>query len=202
LSVIRRWRYRDHHSIREISRRTGLSRNTVRKYLCSDSVEPKFNISGPPEQAGPSVVCLKAILDREDVRLPPRTDGTGKATGGGLISRGHLYKILSNPIYIGRLTHHGQACGERLLAMDLRVKEIAREIGYEGEAAIPAPECCPCCGSTKLSKLGEDITETLEVVPRQWKVVQTVRERFSCRLCEAITQPPAPAVLRGWGGRK
>ena len=56
-----------------------------------------------------SVVCLKAILDREDVRLPRRTDGTGKATGGGLISRGHLYKILSNPIYIGRLTHHGQA---------------------------------------------------------------------------------------------
>jgi hypothetical protein len=29
-------------------------------------------------------------------------------TGGGLISRGHLYKILSNPIYLGRLTHKGQ----------------------------------------------------------------------------------------------
>jgi hypothetical protein len=36
------------------------------------------------------------------------TDGKGKATGGGLISRGHLYKILSNPIYIGRLTHKDQ----------------------------------------------------------------------------------------------
>src|SRR4051812_17970772 len=57
---------------------------------------------------------------------------------------------------------------------------------------IPAPESCPCCGSTKLSKLGEDITETLEVVPRQWKVIQTVREKFSCRACETITQPPAP----------
>jgi hypothetical protein len=56
-----------------------------------------------------SVVRLKAIFDREDARLPLRTDGTGKVTGGGLISRGHLYKILSNPIYIGRLTHHGQA---------------------------------------------------------------------------------------------
>ena len=31
---------------------------------------------------------------------------------------------------------------------------------------IPAPESCPCCGSRKLSKLGEDITETLEVIPR------------------------------------
>jgi site-specific DNA recombinase len=55
-----------------------------------------------------SVVRLKAILDHEDVRLPIRTDGSGKATGGGLISRGHLYKILSNPIYLGRLTHKGR----------------------------------------------------------------------------------------------
>jgi transposase len=48
---------------------------------------------------------------------------------------------------------------------------------------IPAPSCCPCCGSAKLSKLGEDITETLEVIPRRWKVIQTVREKFSCRHC-------------------
>src|ERR1700738_4130609 len=45
---------------------------------------------------------------------------------------------------------------------------------------IPAPASCPCCGSDRLSKLGEDITETLEVVPRQWKVIQIVREKFSC----------------------
>ena len=57
---------------------------------------------------------------------------------------------------------------------------------------IAAPEACPCCGSDRLCKLGEDITETLEVVPRQWKVIQTVREKFSCRDCEKITQPPAP----------
>ena len=46
---------------------------------------------------------------------------------------------------------------------------------------IAAPESCPCCGSDRLSKLGEDITETLEVIPRSWKVIQTVREKFSCR---------------------
>jgi transposase len=61
---------------------------------------------------------------------------------------------------------------------------------------IPAPDCCPCCGS---SKLGEDITETLEVIPRQWKVIQTVREKFSCRECETITQPaPFHATPRGF----
>jgi transposase len=67
---------------------------------------------------------------------------------------------------------------------------------------VAAPGSCPCCGSTKLSRLGEDVTETLEVVPRQWKVIQTVRERFSCRRCEAITQPPAPfhVTPRGFAG--
>jgi transposase len=67
---------------------------------------------------------------------------------------------------------------------------------------IAAPNSCPCCGSSKLSKLGEDITETLEVIPRQWKVIQTVREKFSCRDCERITQPPAPfhVTPRGFAG--
>ena len=55
-----------------------------------------------------AVVPLKAALDRNNVRLPIRTDGTGRSAGGGLISRGHLYKILSNPIYVGRLSHKGQ----------------------------------------------------------------------------------------------
>jgi transposase len=66
---------------------------------------------------------------------------------------------------------------------------------------IPAPSACPCCGG-KLAKLGETITETLEVVPRQWKVIQTVREKFTCRACEKITQPPAPfhTIPRGHVG--
>ncbi|MGB8529362.1 MAG: IS66 family transposase [Rhodoplanes sp.] len=65
----------------------------------------------------------------------------------------------------------------------------------------PAPSACPCCGGM-LRKLGEDVTETLEVVPRQWKVIQHVREKFSCRACEAITQPPAPShpIARGRAG--
>ena len=67
---------------------------------------------------------------------------------------------------------------------------------------VPGPTACPCCGETRLSKLGEDVTETLEVVPRRWTVIQTVRERFSCRACESVAQAPAPfhAVPRGWAG--
>lgn len=67
---------------------------------------------------------------------------------------------------------------------------------------IALPCACPACGGTRLSKLGEDVTETLEVIPRQWKVVVTVREKVSCRDCEKISQPPAPfhVTPRGWAG--
>jgi transposase len=67
---------------------------------------------------------------------------------------------------------------------------------------IEAPTTCACCGSGRIAKLGEDVTETLEVIPRQWKVIQTVREKFTCRDCERITQPPAPfhPTSRGWAG--
>ena len=67
---------------------------------------------------------------------------------------------------------------------------------------VPAPASCTCCGSTHLSKVGEDVTETLEVIPRRWKVIQTVREKFTCRDCEKLSQPPAPyhTVPRGWAG--
>jgi len=67
---------------------------------------------------------------------------------------------------------------------------------------VPGPTACACCGSTRLSKLGEDITETLEVIPRQWKVIQHVREKFTCRACEKISQAPAPfhVIARGRAG--
>jgi transposase len=65
LSVIRRWHYRDHLSIREIAKRTGLSRNTVRKYLRSDTVEPQFNVPERPSKLDPFVERLTAWLRRE-----------------------------------------------------------------------------------------------------------------------------------------
>ena len=67
---------------------------------------------------------------------------------------------------------------------------------------VEAPASCTCCGSGRIVKMGEDITETLEIIPRQWKVIQTVREKFTCRDCEKISQPPAPfhPTPRGWAG--
>ncbi|WP_119681371.1 IS66 family transposase [Indioceanicola profundi] len=67
---------------------------------------------------------------------------------------------------------------------------------------IPAPTSCPCCGSTRLSKLGETVTESAERIPASYKIIQTVREKVSCRDCERISQAPAPfhATPRGWAG--
>ena len=67
---------------------------------------------------------------------------------------------------------------------------------------MPGSTTCPCCGGDRLRKLGETITETLEVIPRQWKVIQHVREKMTCRDCERISEPPAPfhVTPRGWAG--
>jgi transposase len=51
---------------------------------------------------------------------------------------------------------------------------------------------CPCCGGTRLSTLGEDVTEVLERVPARLKVIRHIRPRLSCRSCETIIQAPAP----------
>ncbi len=67
---------------------------------------------------------------------------------------------------------------------------------------IDPPTACDCCGGTRLRKLGEDVTRTLESIPRQWKVIETVREKFTCQDCEKISQAPAPfhVIPRGWAG--
>ncbi len=67
---------------------------------------------------------------------------------------------------------------------------------------VVPPTACDCCGGKRLRKLGEDVTKTLESIPRRWKVIETVREKFTCRDCEKVSQAPAPfhVIARGWVG--
>jgi transposase len=65
LSVIRRWRHRDKISIRQIAKRTGLSRNTVRKYLASGVVEPKYSRPKAPSKLDDYANTLTSWLHRE-----------------------------------------------------------------------------------------------------------------------------------------
>ena len=100
------------------------------------------------------------------------------------------------------------AAGEKITVPSFERRKPARRPlpGHLPRERIvyPGPLACPCCGGGTLRKIGEDVTETLELIPRQWKVIQHVREKFSCRACEAITQPPAPShpIARGRAGPK
>ena len=68
LSVIRRWALREQLSIREISRRTGLSRNTIRKYLRADAVEPSYAKRVSPSKLDPFASKLADWLKTESTR--------------------------------------------------------------------------------------------------------------------------------------
>jgi len=65
LNVIRRWALREQMSIREISRRTGLARNTVKKYLRSDETEPTYAKRISPSKLDPYAEKLATWLGIE-----------------------------------------------------------------------------------------------------------------------------------------
>ncbi len=62
LNVIRRWHFREGMPIREIERRTGLSRNTIRKYLRAGTVEPQFKVAERPSKLDPFAEKLSGWL--------------------------------------------------------------------------------------------------------------------------------------------
>ncbi|WP_126174378.1 recombinase family protein [Altericroceibacterium xinjiangense] len=55
-----------------------------------------------------NVRLLTEELDAERIRVPERTTSTGRPMGGGKFTRGQIYKILSNPIYLGEIHHKGK----------------------------------------------------------------------------------------------
>ncbi|TCM51110.1 transposase [Rhizobium sp. PP-F2F-G48] len=56
-------------------------------------------------------------------------------------------------------------------------------------------KACPCCRHA-LHVIGEDVTERLDIVPAQFRVLVTRRPRYGCRACEGVVvQAPAPARL-------
>jgi transposase len=87
LSVIRRWALRDQLSIREISRRTGLSRNTIRKYLRAGTVEPKFKVPDRPSKLDAFAVKLAGWLKTESSK-PRKQKRTIKQLHADLIALG------------------------------------------------------------------------------------------------------------------
>jgi site-specific DNA recombinase len=76
-----------------------------------------------------SVMRLKDYLVRKKIRSKIRTSGSGRTYGGAIYSRGALYQILNNRIYIGRIVHRGQSYGgqhEPIIAQKLWDEVAAR----------------------------------------------------------------------------
>ena len=88
LSVIRRWHLRDGISIREIARRTGLSRNTIRKYLRAGTVEPKFKVPERPSKLDPFAEKLSGWL-RIEAGKSRKQKRTAKQMHADLVALGY-----------------------------------------------------------------------------------------------------------------
>lgn len=70
------------------------------------------------------------------------------------------------------------------------------------ERRVYQPACnCPDCGGA-MRQIGEDVSEMLEHVPEQFKVIRLVRPKLACERCERIVQEPAPSrpIARGLAG--
>ncbi|MGE5115475.1 MAG: IS66 family transposase, partial [Betaproteobacteria bacterium] len=133
------------------------------------------------EQYGQSAE-RRALLDQLELQLFELEEDQAQAATAQEIAAPHSVKV--------------EAFDRRKPARRPLPEHLPRE-----RMVYPVPSACPCCGGA-LHKLGEDVTETLELVPRQWKVIQHVREKYSCRSCEKVTQPPAPShpIARGRAG--
>ncbi len=88
LSVIRRWRFRQKMPIREIERRTGLSRNTIRKYLRADTVEPQFKVPKRPSKLDPFAEKLSGWL-RIEAGKSRKQKRTAKQMHADLVALGY-----------------------------------------------------------------------------------------------------------------
>jgi len=68
LGIIRRWHLRDQVSLREISRRLGISRNTVRRYIRAETIEPAYADRRPRSSLDKYTLKLSAWLKTEAVK--------------------------------------------------------------------------------------------------------------------------------------
>jgi len=73
-------------------------------------------------------------------------------------------------------------------------RKLPDHLPRRDETHEPATCACPRCGTERMRKVGEDVTEVLEYVPGRFEVVRHVRPAYSCSKCEAMAQAPMPAM--------
>lgn len=111
LSVIRRWHHRDHVPIREIERRTGLSRNTIRKYLRSNAVEVRFKVPERPSRLDPFADKLSGWL-RVEAGKGRKQRRTARQIHADLVTLGYDGSYARVTAFVRRW-HRGQEVAQR-----------------------------------------------------------------------------------------
>ncbi|MGB7136208.1 MAG: IS66 family transposase [Acidobacteriaceae bacterium] len=80
-------------------------------------------------------------------------------------------------------------------------KSLPEHLPREVITHSPAGDGCPDCGAS-LRPFGEDVTEHLEYVPENFRVIRHVRPKFACSGCDRVVEAPAPSrpIQRGLAG--
>lgn len=72
-----------------------------------------------------------------------------------------------------------------------RRKPLADHLPREEVVIDVANDACPCCGGV-LHSIGESVSEMLDWVPAQLRVLRITRPKYACRTCNTVAQAPAP----------
>jgi transposase len=71
-------------------------------------------------------------------------------------------------------------------------KPLPEHLEREVVTHSPQRSCCADCGG-QLRHFGDDVSEQLEYVPENFKVIRHVRPKFTCTGCDRVVQAPAPS---------
>ena len=101
----------------------------------------------------------------------------------------------SEPVVVGR--DQGDDALEMAVAGDVADRPSRRrprvsDVTPRERQELDPGSCCPNCGGD-LRVVGEDVSEMLDLIAAQLKVVQIARLKKSCRRCERMVQMPAPS---------
>lgn len=104
VGVVQRWASRDKHSIRAISRRMGLSRNNIRRYLRSGAFEPRFSVPDRPSNldARESEPFLVALTLMAANRRMPRLATESIVVASNAPANSGLERSIGQPFEGGR----------------------------------------------------------------------------------------------------
>jgi site-specific DNA recombinase len=164
-----------------------------------------------------SVRLLKQDLDKQGIRSKQRMYGNGSRAGGQPFSRGALYALLSNPVYIGEIAHKGARYpGQHEAILDRKtwdsMRDQLRTGAPERHGVVVGPRS-PLIGKlfdeagcrltpTHATKAGRRyryyvsrplVTETAEQMPGAWRIPATQLEHLIAT--EAATMLAEPAAI-------